>query len=246
MSVVPISFGASENPPLILIHDISGSPFPYLPFGLHQVLSQYTIYGVSALSESSAAPASTHTSVSAWAEAYAALIEAEIGEELAAQYQGPVVLGGWSLGGILAAEIARVFRRRSAGRIRILGLILLDSHAPWCLKERMLLGPRGVEIGGVVVESAYFTPADMSHIIDLLGRTGQDAWPGMDDIGCPAWLITPSAAGANGLEQWFPDNRRVRRIGQDSEGCDHFSMMKAEWIEQVIEGVLDALKEMRT
>ncbi|KAJ7228349.1 Alpha/Beta hydrolase protein [Mycena pura] len=229
MSVVPISFGASDNPPLILIHDISGSPFPYLPFGLHQVLSQYSVYGVSALSESSAPPVSAYTSVSAWAEVYAALIEAEIGEELAAQYQGPVVLGGWSL-----------------GRMRILGLILLDSHAPWCLKERMLLGPRGVEIGGVVVESAYFTPADMCHIIDLLGRTGQDAWPGMDDIGCPAWLITPSAAGANGLEQWFPDNRRVRRIGQDSEGCDHFSMMKAEWIEQVIEGVLDALKEMRT
>ncbi|KAJ7498618.1 Alpha/Beta hydrolase protein [Mycena latifolia] len=244
MSLVPLSFGADGNPPLILIHDISGSPFAYLPFGSHPSLSQYSIYGVSALPESATKQPLEYSSISAWAEAYAALIETELKDEL--QADGRLILGGWSLGGILAAEIARIFARRRSEKIQVLGLILLDTYAPW--RELLRSGPRGLEGGGAVIQSAYFTPAELSRIVDLLGRTERAAWPGMDGTQCSAWLITPSAAGANGLEEWFEDSAgRVRRIGQGKDGCTHFSMMEAGagWMEEVIAAVSDALEQMR-
>ncbi|KAJ7129346.1 Alpha/Beta hydrolase protein [Mycena epipterygia] len=249
MSLVPISFGADANPPLILVHDISGSPFAYLPFGLHPTLSQYTIYGISALSESptSKSQGFEYSSVSAWAEAYASLIESELKEELASY--GRVVLGGWSLGGILAAEIARIFAERSEKNIRVLGLLLIDTYAPW--HPLLRTGPRGLEAGGVEIKSAYFAPTEMIRIGELLGRTERTAWPGMDRTQCPAWLITPTVFGANGLEEWFDDNPgrgRVRRIAQGKDGCDHFSMMDPGniWIEEVVATISDALEEMRT
>ncbi|KAJ7044667.1 Alpha/Beta hydrolase protein [Mycena alexandri] len=244
MSLVPISFGAENNPPLVLIHDISGSPFAYLPFGLNALLSQYTIYGLSSLSPcSSTAKGFGYPSITAWAEAYATIIESELSEEL--QVDERVVVGGWSLGGILAAEIARIFARRPAmSKIRVLGLILLDTYAPW--HELVHTGPQGLEVGGMRVESGYFTPDELVRIGDVLSDTKRDMW-GMDRIGCSAWLITPNIVGANGLEEWFPDDRRVRRIGQGKEGCDHFSMMdaKGEWINQVIAEVSSVLKEIK-
>ncbi|KAJ6539687.1 Alpha/Beta hydrolase protein [Mycena capillaripes] len=239
MSLVPLSFGADGNPRLILVHDISGSPFAYLPFCLDTSLSQYTIFGISALSESESPQEFAYPSVSAWAEAYATLIESELCDEL--KTDGRVFLGGWSLGGLLAAEIARIFARRLAKKVHVLGLVLIDTYAPWHeLPVRM--GPRGLEGGGAVIESAYFTPAEMARIVDLLTATDRDAWPGMDRTGCPAWLFTPSVVGANGLEEWFPDEQRVRRIGRGKS--NHFSMMKEEWIGEVIAGVHDALEEI--
>ncbi|KAJ7618372.1 Alpha/Beta hydrolase protein [Mycena rosella] len=242
MSLVPLSFGADDNPPLIFIHDISGSPFSYLPFGLHSSLSQYTIYGLSALPEPPATQAVQYSTISAWGEAYAALIESELKD-----IRG-IVLGGWSLGGILAAEVARVFARRTGKRkgawIEVRGLILLDTYAPW-LRNLLRAGRRGLEGGGVVIASAYFKPGEMMRIGELLGNTERTAWPGMDGTRCAAWLITPSAAGANGLEDWFEEGR-IRRIGQGKEACNHFSMMDAGWIEEVIAGVSDALEGMRS
>jgi len=239
MSLVPLSFGADGNPPLILVHDISGSPFSYLPFGSHPSLSQYTIYGISALSESESPQEFAYPSVAAWAEAYATLIESELREELKAD--GRVFLGGWSLGGLLAAEIARIFvQRPSAKKIHILGLVLIDTYAPW--HELLRAGPRGLDGAPPEIESAYFTPAEMVRIGDMLSRTDRTAWPGMDRTGCSAWLITPSVTGANGLEEWFPDQQRVRRVGQGK--ANHFSMMKEGFIEEVINGVHDALEEI--
>lgn len=249
MSLVPISFGADANPPLILVHDISGSPFVYLPFGLHPALSQYTIYGISALSETPTSKSQEfeYSSVSAWAEAYASLIESELKEELASD--GRVVLGGWSLGGILAAEIARIFAERSEKNIQVLGLLLVDTYAPW--HPLLRIGPRGLEVGGVEIKAAYFSPVEMVRIGELLGRTERTAWPGMDRTQCPAWLITPSVSGANGLEEWFDNNAgsgHVRRIAQEKPGCDHFSMMDpgGVWIEEVISTISNTLEEMNT
>ncbi|KAJ7741140.1 Alpha/Beta hydrolase protein [Mycena metata] len=239
MSLVPISFGAESNPPLVFIHDISGSPFAYLPFGLNALLSQYTIYGLSSLSESSTGKGFGYSSIATWAEAYATMIESELSEER-------IVLGGWSLGGILAAEIARIFARRPAtSKIRVSGLILLDTYAPW--HQLVRTGPQGLEVGGMRVESEYFTRDELVRIGDVLNHTTRSIWPGVDGIGCSAWLITPSIAGANGLEEWFADDRRVRRIGQGNEECDHFSMMnaKGEWVNQVIAEVSSVLQQIK-
>ncbi|KAJ7490295.1 Alpha/Beta hydrolase protein [Mycena galericulata] len=241
MSLVPLSFGAEGKPPLILVHDISGSPFSYLPFCSHPSLSHDTIYGISALSESPSSQGFKYSSIPAWAEVYAALIESE----LEADGCVDVVLGGWSLGGILAAEMARTFATRSEKKIQVLGLILIDTYAPW--HELLRTSPRGLEFVGRKIESAYFTPAELTCIGGLLGSMGRDQWPGMDRTQCPAWLITPNGSGFNGLEDWFDSKpRRVRRIGQGKDGCNHFSMMdpNAVWIQEVIAGVSYALAEL--
>ncbi|KAJ7752805.1 Alpha/Beta hydrolase protein [Mycena maculata] len=244
MSVLPISFGAAGNPPLILVHDISGSSFPYVPFAMDPSLSQYTIYGISALSEPPSSQRFEYSSVSAWARAYADLIESVLSEELGAD--GRVILGGWSLGGILAAEIARIFAARSESRIQVVGLVLIDTYAPW--HELLRTGPRGLEVGGREIESAYFTPAELTRIGNLLSSTKRTEWPGMDHTQCPAWLITPTVSGFNGLDEWFDTKPgRVRQIGQGKDGCDHFSMMDptAGWIQEVIAGISDAIEEFR-
>ncbi|KAJ6485131.1 Alpha/Beta hydrolase protein [Mycena vitilis] len=238
MSLLPISFGADGSPPLILVHDISGSPFAYLPFGSSPSLSQYTIYGISAHSESESPQKFAYSSVSAWAEAYAALVESELREEIAAD--GRVFLGGWSLGGLLAAEMARIFARGSSKKVQVVGLVLIDTHAPWNAMLRM--GLRGLEVDGTVIESLYFPLEEMGRIVRLLEATDRAAWPGIERTGCSARLITPNVAGANGLEEWFPDDQRIRRIGQGR--CGHLTMMREEWIGEVIASVQDALKEM--
>jgi thioesterase domain-containing protein len=238
MSLVPLSFGTARNPPLVLVHDISGSPFPYVPFASHSSLSQYTIYGISALSESESPQEFAYPSLTAWAEAYAALVESELREKLEADRR--VLLGGWSLGGLLAAEIARIFAQRPAKQIEVLGLVLVDTYAPW--HELLRTGPRGLEGAPTEIESAYFTPREMARILNVLSSSNRTSWPGMDHTGCSAWLITPSVAGANGLEEWFPDEQHIRRIGRGK--ANHFSMMKAEFIEEVIKGVHDAVEEI--
>ncbi|KAJ7087398.1 Alpha/Beta hydrolase protein [Mycena crocata] len=243
MSLVPLSFGLDENPPVILVHDISGSPFAYLPFGSHPSLAQYTIYGISTLSHS-ATPLKTHdfeySSIANWAAVYAALIESELVEVLKADRR--IILGGWSLGGILATEMARIFAQRTGQRVHVVGLLLIDTYAPWC--DLLHIGPAGLEVGGVKIESAYFTHTELIGIAGLLGRTDRRAWPGLDRTKCPAQLITPSSSGANGLEEWLGNSGRIRRIGQGKQGCDHFSMMEKGWIEEVIAVVSDALGEM--
>lgn len=236
MSLSIISRSKTRSPPIVLIHDISGSMFPYVSLGVKLPdLASYNIYGISATLPLD--PSEKHESMHAWALAYASVIVRELKSELG-RNGGKLVLGGWSLGGILATEIARILATPfivdglEPVSLTVLGLVLLDSHAPWTstLSASAAEGTSSIA-RRVLAESRYFTFGQKEHILKLIAETGPNDWPGLSDITCKAWLITPNKDGANGLEEWFGDGKgTVIRIGQEKEGCDHFSMMQEQWV----------------
>jgi amino acid adenylation domain-containing protein len=102
--------------PFFCVHAAGGSVFPYV--GLAQRLGvERPFYGLQARgADDMAEPA---TSVEEMAADYLVAIRA-------AQKEGPYLLGGWSLGGSIAFEMARQLRARGVAA----SLIMLDAVAP--------------------------------------------------------------------------------------------------------------------
>lgn len=107
----------SPRTPLILIHAISGLALPYLALGE----LDRDIYGISAplFEHGSASPAPR--TLAEVAALYVAIVRREI------QPHGPYLLGGWSLGGMIAVEMARLFVAQ--GEI-VSHVIMIDSMNP--------------------------------------------------------------------------------------------------------------------
>lgn len=239
--------------PLILIYDISGSTFPYAVLGMEPTLKDYSIYAISATVPPD--PSEKHHSIRAWASSYASIIAHELSGELQAS-SGKLILGDYSLGGILAAEVARIFSKpldhgdptKPRLSLRVCGLILLDTCAIWhpmLMSVEASITGKGADIARVLQDSAYYTSEQKDHIHTLLVRSGRQDWPGLSNTGFDrnTWLITPNSEGANGLEEWFEDNHgSLVRIGQNGEGCDHFSMMQLQWIGEVATHVGKAMR----
>ncbi|CAK7269785.1 hypothetical protein SEPCBS119000_003747 [Sporothrix epigloea] len=102
--------------PLILIHDGGGTTFSYHLVGdLNR-----TVLGIANPRFRSGIPWAG--GLREMATAYAASVEGAVSS-------GPVILGGWSLGGLLAMEIAHVLSQNCSG-IHVAGLILIDSVYP--------------------------------------------------------------------------------------------------------------------
>ena len=114
--------GAPSSPsaPLILIHAVSGFALPYLSLGALSTTSHpRAVYGLSCPiyeSRSYSLPAS----FAAVALEYVDRIRKEIPK-------GPYVLGGWSMGGMIAIKMAEILE--SEGE-EILGVVLIDSTNP--------------------------------------------------------------------------------------------------------------------
>lgn len=105
---------SAKTAPLILIHDGSGICLPYYrirPFGR-------TIYAIHDLKFQEP---DSWSGIPAMARAYANLIEKE---NLGA---GPLLLGGWSFGGVVAFEAARVLQEDGHA---VVGVVLIDSPPP--------------------------------------------------------------------------------------------------------------------
>lgn len=98
--------------PLFLIHDGSGICFSYhriQPFG-------QTIY---AIHDPKFLEPDSWSGIPAMAQAYAKIIKAT--------HSGPIILGGWSFGGVVAFEAARVLQAQGHA---IAGVVLIDSPPP--------------------------------------------------------------------------------------------------------------------
>ncbi|KAL2869077.1 uncharacterized protein BJX67DRAFT_379556 [Aspergillus lucknowensis] len=100
----------SASAPLVLIHDGSGSAAPYSK--LKRV--PFPVYGISSPNLGLEPP--TATSLKQLATLYA--------ESIRSTFDGSVVIGGWSFGGVLAFEIAQ----HLASQVE--GVILIDSPSP--------------------------------------------------------------------------------------------------------------------
>ncbi|CAK7567341.1 MAG: hypothetical protein SEPTF4163_005304 [Sporothrix epigloea] len=102
--------------PLILIHDGGGTTFSYHLIGN---LGR-KVLGIANPRFRSGIPWAG--GLREMATAYAALV-------VSAVSSGPVILGGWSLGGLLALETAHVLSQ-TCPTIRVAGLVLIDSVYP--------------------------------------------------------------------------------------------------------------------
>lgn len=105
--------------PLILVHAISGIALPYL--GLNPLSRDgRPVYGVTS-------PAYTDRSyrlpctLGAAAHQYLGLIRREV------QATGPYLLGGWSMGGVIALNMARILRQQHE---TVLHVLMIDSGCP--------------------------------------------------------------------------------------------------------------------
>ncbi len=116
-NLVRLDAGTATGRPLFLVHGGGGSVLGYTELVRH-LSTEKPIYGLSASGiDGGELPAA---SIEVLARDYLAQLRA-------VQPQGPYLLGGWSFGGLVAYEMARLLQ--AAGE-QVELLALLDSHAP--------------------------------------------------------------------------------------------------------------------
>ncbi len=109
--------------PLFLVHAVGGNVLNYMPL-LDALPSWQPVFGVQAVGLDGMSAASTR--VETMADAYATAIQA-------ARPQGPLMLAGGSMGGVLALETARLLR--ASGREVVL-LAMFDTFGPGLMHRR--------------------------------------------------------------------------------------------------------------
>jgi thioesterase domain-containing protein len=109
--------GQSGRPPLFLVHPAGGDVLCYVDL-VRRLGADQPCFGLRAAGLIGDQPPSTE--VEEMARLYAGLIRTE-------QPEGPYLLGGWSIGGVVAFEIARQLRDQGE---EVALLALIDSHAP--------------------------------------------------------------------------------------------------------------------
>ncbi|WP_057658927.1 non-ribosomal peptide synthetase [Pseudoxanthomonas dokdonensis] len=116
-SLVVLRQGDDSRPPLFLFHAVGGNVLNYLPL-LQALPPTQTVYGVQSCGlDGSREPL---RSIDAMAWTY--------GQELLQAWpHGPFLLGGGSMGGVLALEVARMLQRH--GR-QVALLAMLDTYGP--------------------------------------------------------------------------------------------------------------------
>ncbi|HEY0601403.1 MAG TPA: amino acid adenylation domain-containing protein [Herpetosiphonaceae bacterium] len=114
--IVPIQSRGSK-PPIFCVHPAGGTAFCYVPLARYLGADQ-PVYGLQAYGlEAGQTPYSTMEEIAAY---YVQAIR-----EL--QPEGPYMLGGWSIGGVVAFEMAQQLRRENQ---EVALLALMDSELP--------------------------------------------------------------------------------------------------------------------
>jgi amino acid adenylation domain-containing protein len=181
-TVVDLTNG-SGGQPLFFFHAISGSVYPYAHL-TKELTQTYNVCGVEAagLSEASTAVADLDQMVSAYTDAIRA-----------AQPTGPYRLGGWSMGGLLAFEVARTLQ--DLGEI-VAMVVLLDT--PYALP---------VDLPATESQLAALFVTDVSHSLgwSSADMAALDFSPDADHLG---WLCERLAAGAGSIDGVRADIQR--------------------------------------
>jgi thioesterase domain-containing protein len=149
-----------QLPPFFCVHPVGGSPFCYLDLARHLGPEQ-PFYGFRA--RDLLPTLEPHTNVETMAADYIAAMRA-------VQPVGPYRLGGWSLGGIIAFEMARQLQAQGES---VSTLALIDSFTP----EMLTVNMPERHVDGASEESDDRTPLGKQDIMDALDelcRTGTE------------------------------------------------------------------------
>ncbi|HEY3732899.1 MAG TPA: amino acid adenylation domain-containing protein, partial [Streptosporangiaceae bacterium] len=183
--LVPLSQGLGQLP-LILIHPVGGTVIPYAPVA-RELAGTFQVRGLQApgLTDASA----TAASLAGLADDYAERV-------LAAQPDGPYRLGGWSMGGVVAFEIAR--RLEQAGA-EVSLLALLD--APFAIPATRTPTPG---------QLARQFVADAAHSLGwhTAGPPGSVTLTAAEQLG---WLAGRLAEGSDSDEEQDAIARQLRQ-----------------------------------
>ncbi|KAK2746041.1 putative secondary metabolism biosynthetic enzyme [Myotisia sp. PD_48] len=112
----------SNLTPLILVHAISGLALPYFAFGpLSETDEDRPVYGISSPLYTSNVAGPLQGTLTQLASHYVSLVRQEI------QPYGPYLLGGWSMGGMIAMEMAAILQAQGE---EVPHVIMIDSVNP--------------------------------------------------------------------------------------------------------------------
>jgi thioesterase domain-containing protein/acyl carrier protein len=141
-SLVPLR-AAGTNTPLFLVHGLSGSVLPYLPLA-RQVNGDRPVFGIRARGlERDETP---HRSIEAMAAEYVDAVRGQFPT-------GPYLLAGWSMGGVIALEMAAQLSAVGAD-VKLVALLdsvptlppsVVDSTAGGREALRKLVDPLGID-----------------------------------------------------------------------------------------------------
>jgi thioesterase domain-containing protein len=164
-----VELAGQDGPPLFLVHAIEGTVTAYIPLA-QELAGTFEVLGLEspALSDPAAIAASLDDLVTDYTRRIRAV-----------QPAGPYALGGWSMGGVIAFEVAR--RLEQAGADVDL-LLLLD--APFALPADL---PRQEELAGRFV-------ADAAHSLGLEAEGAPDPVT-TPPAGQLAWLAAQLTGG---------------------------------------------------
>lgn len=161
--VVPLKEGGTK-PPLFFIHPAGGQVMAY-----HHLASALDIdravYGLQ--SRALDDPATEHASIEAMAEEYAGAI-------IQRQPAGPYYLLGWSMGGVIAVSIAKIFEQQGR-QVAFVGLFDSFLRADGQSDIENPLGGIGLAFGGVMAGAfAALNQVEREAIVDTLAALPPD------------------------------------------------------------------------
>lgn len=153
--LVPIQT-SGELPPLFCVHPVGGNVLCYAQFARHLGPNQ-PLYGLQSVGLSGAQEPLTHIE-----EMAATYIEAL--QEI--QPNGPYYLAGWSMGGVVAIEMAQQLQA-SGQEVALVALI--DSYAPSAMSEReadevSLANSLAADLGGLFGTELPLTQLDLEQL----------------------------------------------------------------------------------
>ncbi|WP_030644625.1 MULTISPECIES: non-ribosomal peptide synthetase [Streptomyces] len=193
--LVPLAAASHDSrPPLFLVHPHGGGVSSYM--GLARELEgKVTLYGIEAVGyNTDATPLRTVEEI---AERY-------LSEIAGTGHEGPLLLGGWSFGGVVAFEMARRVER-AGGRVG--ALVLLDSPVPGSadlVGDEDVLSRFGADAG---LASHELDALDDNEIIAALVRHSHQDGRLPDRIESTAVRRMVEVARANGVaaERYRPE-----------------------------------------
>jgi amino acid adenylation domain-containing protein len=219
---------AAGKPLLVLVHPAGGSVLPFMSLA-QQLRGDFSVWGLQ-----SPDSLATEWSIGALAALYASAVDARRG-------LSPVILAGWSMGGCVALEMARLWRSSPAAPAAVL---LLDTWTPpMTLAERGRARLTSTLQGLDVLRRETPGVADLEIDAAILGRMAETCRRNIDAFAAyqPAPLDLEidylrardtvadpdDIADALGVEPDRGWGRFVRGVAVEIVDGDHFSMVDA-------------------